>query len=363
MIEFVDLLRQYEAIKEEINHAIQQVINDSAFVGGPYVSKFEEEFKDYIGTKHCVGCANGTDAIELGLQAMGVGPGDEVLVPAISWISTAEAVTMIGATPVFVDVHPDFYTIDIDQIAAKITERTKAIIPVHLYGQAVDMVSLMALAKSHNLKVLEDCAQAHGAQYNGQTVGTFGDCGTFSFYPGKNLGAYGDAGAIVTNNADIAERVAMIGNHGQQGKHNHLIEGRNSRLDSIQAAILSVKLPYLNEWTEARIRHARKFSELLDASKVIAPNEIDNGKHVYHLYVIRSNDRTGMQEYLLNREVQTAIHYPQALPLLPCYQRFGYRMEDFPHAARITSEILSLPMHAGLREDEIEKVCALINQF
>ena len=360
-IPFVDLKAQYNSIKEEMDTAIHAVIDNTAFVAGHYASLFEQQFADFIGVKHCIGCANGTDSLEMLLKAMGVGPGDEVIVPAISWISTSEVVSTVGATPVFVDVHPQYYTIDIDKIEEKITSKTKAIIPVHLYGQPVDMPRLMQLARKHHLKVLEDCAQAHGAQINGQMIGTFGDCASFSFYPGKNLGAYGDAGGMVTNNDEIAKIARMIGNHGQQGKHNHLMEGRNSRLDGLQAAVLSVKLKYLHQWTEGRIVNANKYSELLKNAEVTIPTVIEGGKHVFHLYVIRTQNRDAVMQYLKDAGIGVAIHYPTALPLLKCYESRGYTKEDFPVAYAVTQEIISLPMYAELSDKHIQEVTKLLH--
>lgn len=360
MIPFVDLKAQYNSIKAEIDEAIQNVISQTAFIGGSYAAKFEKEFADFLGVNHCIACANGTDSLEILLQAMGVGQGDEVLVPAISWISTSEAVSSLGAKPVFVDVDPNFYTIDLDLIEAKITAKTKAIIPVHLYGQPVDMVRLMEIARQHGLKVLEDCAQAHAAEFNGQKIGTFGDCASFSFYPGKNLGAYGDSGGMVTNDPEIARVARMIANHGQEGKHNHLMEGRNSRMDGMQAAILSVKLKYLSEWTAARIANAKTYTALLKDSGLDLPAVIENGKHVFHLYVIRTKDRTALMEKLKAEGIGVAIHYPTALPFLKCYEAMNHQIEEFPVAHQLTQEIVSLPMFAELKRSEIELVCQQI---
>ena len=363
MIPFVDLKAQYRSIQEEIDEAIKNVINETAFIGGKYAAKFEVEFAAFLNVRHCIACANGTDSLEILLKAMGVGEGDEVIVPAISWISTSEAVSSVGATPVFVDIAADYYTIDISKIEAKITSKTKAIIPVHLYGQPVDMVSVMRIAKKHNLKVLEDCAQAHEAEFNGQRVGTFGDCASFSFYPGKNLGAYGDAGGMVTNDYEIARKARMIANHGQEGKHNHIIEGRNSRMDGVHAAVLSVKLKHLDKWTTLRIQHSKTYSEQLAQSSVTAPSVIKNGKHVFHLFVIRSEKRDELMEHLKAYDVQVAIHYPKALPFLECYTDREFKEVDYPVAAQIQGEILSLPLFPELTENQISKVTELINEF
>lgn len=360
MIPFVDLKAQYLSIQTEIDEAIQSVINKTAFIGGSYAAKFEKEFAAFHGVKHCIACANGTDSLEILLQAMGIGAGDEVLVPALSWISTSEAVSTIGATPVFVDIDPDYYTIDLDLIEAKITAKTKAIIPVHIYGQPVDMIRLMEIAKKHNLKVLEDCAQAHSATINGQKIGTFGDCASFSFYPGKNLGAYGDSGGMITNDDEIARIARMIANHGQEGKHNHLMEGRNSRMDGIQAAVLSVKLKYLNQWTDARIANSKEYDVLLKDSAVVTPKVLEKGKHVFHLYVIRSKNRAELMERLEAENVGISIHYPTALPFLDCYKNRNHQIEDFPVAHEVTQEIISLPMYAELSKESIKTVANII---
>lgn len=363
MIPFVDLKLQYEALKSEIDEAIKNVISDTAFISGKYAKKFEKEFEAYIGIEHCIACANGTDSLEILLKAMGITIGDEVIVPAASWISTSEAVSAVGAIPVFVDIDPDYFTINISKIEEKITSKTKAIIPVHLYGQPVDMISLMKIAKKHDLKVMEDCAQAHGAEFNGQKIGTFGDCASFSFYPGKNLGAYGDAGCMVTNNDELARRSRMIANHGQEGKHNHLIEGRNSRMDGLHAAVLSVKLKYIDAWTDLRIKHYENYNKELSSSKCKLPNIIKNGKHVFHLYVIRTQKRDELKSFLATKEIQSVIHYPKALPFLECYSSMKYKETDFPVAAQYQNEILSLPMFAELTNNQIKKITSSIKEW
>lgn len=363
MIPFVDLKAQYQSIKEELDAAMQEVIENTAFIGGAYAAQFEKEFAAYLGVEHCIACANGTDSLEILLQVLGVGAGDEVIVPAISWISTSEAVSSLGGTPVFVDIDPTYYTLDLQQVEAAITDKTKVIIPVHLYGQPVDMPQLMEIANKHGIKVLEDCAQAHGATVNGQKIGTFGHCASFSFYPGKNLGAYGDAGGMVTNDAEIAKIARRIANHGQEGKHNHLMEGRNSRLDGLQAAVLSVKLPYLEQWTAARIANAKNYDQLLANSGLTLPKVLDKGKHVFHLYVIRSQERDALMKRLEEKNIGTAIHYPTALPFLTCYEDRGYTKEDFPVAYQVTQEILSLPMYAELTKEQQEEVVACLQSL
>ena len=363
MIPFLDLYRQFKTIDVSINYAIEQTIVNSSYIGGNSVKEFEKSYSDFLGINHTIGCANGTDAIEILLQAMGVQSGDEVIVPAISWISTSEAVSSVGATPIFVDVDPVYYTIDVDRIQSVISSKTTAIIPVHLYGQPVNMVRIMEIAKQHNLKVLEDCAQAHGSTFNGQLVGTFGDASSFSFYPGKNLGAYGDAGCMCTNNNDIAVKARRIANHGQEGKHNHIEEGRNSRLDGLQASVLNVKLPHLSNWIKGRNKVASQYTSGIDNSDVILPNTIANGGHAYHLFVIRHPRRDKLKSYLFDAGVSTAIHYPKALPFLECYNNRNFIESDFPVASRLQNEILSIPMFPELLDTEIETIVSLINKF
>lgn len=362
-IQLVDLHAQYLTIKEDIDEAIKRTIADTSFIGGDEVRKFEQAFAQYIGVNHCVGCANGTDAIEIMLQAMGIGKGDEVIVPAISWISTSEAVSSVGATPVFVDIDPDTYCIDAKLIEAAINARTKAIIPVHLYGHPANMDSIMDIAGENNLLVLEDCAQAHGAEWNSQRVGSFGHAATFSFYPGKNLGAYGDAGGMVTNNSELAGKARMIANHGQKGKHNHLMEGRNSRLDGLQAAILNVKLSHLDHWTALRISHAGYYQELLKDTPLKLPHAQKETKHVYHLYVARTGNRSKLMDFLKQNGISTGIHYPQALPFLPCYQNLLDSVHDFPEASSAVSEVISLPLFPELTKGQLEHVATSIKNF
>jgi dTDP-4-amino-4,6-dideoxygalactose transaminase len=360
-VPFVDLYAQYLTIQREVDEAIALTIRESSFIGGKSVAMFEEEFAAWIGTQYAVACANGTDSIEMILHAAGIGPGDQVIVPAVSWISTSEAVSAAGARPVFVDVDADLL-IDIAQIEAAITPHTRAIIPVHLYGNPVDMHALMAVAKKHSLFVLEDCAQAHGATVRGKTVGTFGHAASYSFYPGKNLGAYGDAGAVLTSDRSLAERVRMIANHGQKGKHNHLIEGRNSRMDGMQAAILRAKLPHLHKWTAMRKLHADYYSAGLSKSGVITPRLREDVGHVFHLYVIQCHRRDELMAALSAQHIHTAIHYPTPLPALPCYAGHGYSQDAFPNASR-TSRILSLPMYAELTHGQMDHVIATVDAF
>lgn len=362
MIPLVDLKKQYDSIKSKIDNAIKEVLINSSFIGGNAVTEFENNFAKYLVVNHCISCANGTDSLEILLKALEIGKDDEVIIPAVSWISTSEAVSSVGAKPVFVDINSDYYTIDITKIEAKITNNTKAIIPVHLYGQPVDMIKLMAIAKKHNLKVIEDCAQAHGAEFNNKKIGSFGDCASFSFYPGKNLGAYGDAGAMVTNDTKIAEKARMIANHGQKEKHNHIIEGRNSRMDGIHAAVLNIKLKYLEKWTQQRIINANHYSKNIKANIVIKPKTIRGGKHVFHLYVIRTKKRKKLISYLKANGVSSAIHYPIALPFLKCYEYYNHKENDFPVSYKLTKEILSIPMFPELGLENIEYISKIINE-
>jgi dTDP-4-amino-4,6-dideoxygalactose transaminase len=362
-ITFVDLRKQYLSIREEIDSAISTVIDESAFVGGSYVKKFESDFASYLQMQYVIGCANGTDSLEMILKAYGISAGDEVIVPAISWISTAEVVNSVGATPVFADILPDLYTISPVEIEKKITSRTKAIIPVHLYGLPAEMNEIMALAGRYHLKVIEDCAQSHGAIYKNKMVGTIGDCASFSFYPGKNLGAYGDAGCVATNDGDLADKVRVIANHGQRKKNDHVSIGRNSRLDGLQAAILSVKLKHLEKWTSERIANACLYESLVTSAKIHKPLVPSYSRHVYHLYVIRTKERGQLQRKLDQKNISYGIHYPTALPFLPPYNTEGNNVaEDFPVASVYQNETLSIPMFAELTKEEIEYIADVLNE-
>ncbi|RED96630.1 DegT/DnrJ/EryC1/StrS family aminotransferase [Marinoscillum furvescens] len=354
-IPFVDLKAQYESIKSEIDSAITEVISNSSFVGGRVVQEFEEAFASYIGVDYCVSCANGTDSMEIILKAMGIGSGDEVIVPANSWISTAEVVNNVGAEPVFVDVLPDEYTINPELIELAITSKTRAIIPVHLYGLPARMPEIMKLAARFGLKVIEDCAQAHGAEIAGKKVGAFGHAGSFSFYPGKNLGAYGDAGGIVTDDQELAIRCKQIGNHGQLKKHDHQVIGRNSRMDAIQAAVLNVKLTYLNEWSQKRIIAAHCYSDLL-AEKICCPTTPKEYKHVFHLYVVRLGDRKRVMEAFTNAGIGYGIHYPRPLPFVSAYAYQGHEPSEYPVADALSKQILSLPIFPEISELQLKQV-------
>jgi dTDP-4-amino-4,6-dideoxygalactose transaminase len=363
-VPFADLHAQYRAIRAEIDAAIARVIADSAFIRGPYVEAFEQAFASAVGAGHCVSCANGTDSLYIAMKALGVRPGDEVLAPAHSWISTTETITQAGATVVFCDTDRETYTIDPAQIEARITSRTVGIIPVHLYGQPADMDAVMTIARRHRLWVIEDCAQAHLARYNGRLVGSFGNAASYSFYPGKNLGAMGDAGAITTDDAELARRMAMFARHGGLTKGDHQIEGINSRLDGLQAAVLSVKLPLLPEWTARRRTVASGYGERLQAVDGLTTPRVAAGReHVWHLYVVQHARRDALAAHLRERGVQTAINYPVALPFVPAYARFGHRPEDFPVAYAHQSRILSLPMFAEMSVEQLNHVAASIRDF
>lgn len=356
-IPFVNLKAQYQSIKPEIDAAIAGVIENTAFIGGKYVKDFETAFGTYIGRKFCIGCGNGTDALEIALRAVGIKSGDEVIVPANSFIATSEAVSNIGAKVVFVDNNPQYYTIDTSKIKAKITSRTKAIISVHLYGLPAEMDEVMVIAREYGLKVIEDTAQAHGATYKGKKVGTFGDAACFSFYPGKNLGAYGDGGAILMDDEKSATYARMLANHGRVSKYDHEFEGRNSRMDGIQAAVLNVKLKYLDSWSAARRRNADLYCKYLKGTGLQLPSFPSYSTHVFHLFAILVEKREEIQVALKSKGIDTGVHYPIALPLLQAYKSLGHRPSDFPVSSGQMGKLLSLPMFAELTENEITFTC------
>lgn len=363
-IPFVDLKNQYRSIKTDIDTAIQRVIEETAFIGGTHVKQFERAFENIYNVKHCIGCANGTDAIYIILKMLGIGAGDEVITTASSWISTSETIGQTGATPVFVDIEPDYFTIDVKKIEEKITPRTKAIIPVHLYGQVADLESLARICEQHNLYMIEDCAQSHFSQHKSRNAGTWGIAGTLSFYPGKNLGAYGDAGAIITNDDQLAEKCRMYANHGALIKHQHYIEGINSRLDGLQAAILNAKLPHILRWTDQRIANAKIYSELLkDIPQIRIPVQRPDSRHTWHLYVIRAERRNELAAWLKEKGIETAVHYPTPLPFLAPYQYLQATREDYPVAAAYQQEILSIPMYPELSTEQIQYVANSIASF
>jgi len=361
-IPFVDLHAQYLSIKDEIDEAIAKVIAESAYIRGRQVEAFEQAWAKTLGVQRCVSCANGTDAIYIALRALGLRHGDEVITSAHSWISTSETITQAGGRVVFCDTDEDTFTIDPLDIERKITPTTVGIIPVHLYGQPADMEVIMAIAKKHNLWVIEDCAQAHLAKYHGELVGTFGNVATFSFYPGKNLGAYGDAGCVVTNDDRLADWMATFARHG--GKGDHVMEGINSRMDGLQAAILNAKLPYLPAWTAARRDVAARYDALLgDVGDVITPKAVRGRDHVYHLYVVRTENRDALRKHLSEAGISTGLNYPKALPFYPAYSYLGHVPKDFPVSCFNQSRILSLPIYPEMGTEMIDYVVKCIDGF
>lgn len=357
MVPFLNLKTQHQTLKAEILAALSEVLDSTAFAGGSFVTRFEEEFSKYCGTNHSVGVGNGTDALWFALLALGVGQGDEVITVPNTFIATAEAITYCGAKPVFIDVDEETYTMDPRLIEKAITSRTKAIIPVHLYGQMADMDPIIEIARKHKLAVIEDACQAHGAEYKGKRAGSIGDVGCFSFYPGKNLGACGEAGACVTNNPELRARMAMFRDHGQARKYYHSVVGWNGRMDGFQGAILSIKLKHLNDWTSARRSHAQAYTRAFaNTHGLLTPKEASYGKHVYHLYVLRVKQRDQVLKNLAERGVNCAIHYPVPLHLQDAYKDLGLGPGSYPISERCSQEIISLPMFPELSESEIETV-------
>lgn len=356
-VPFLNLKAQHQALKAEILAAVSEVLDSAAFAGGPYVAKFEEQFAAYCTTKYAVGVGNGTDALWFALLALGIKPGDEVITTPSTFIATAEAITYCGATPVFVDIDEETYNMDPKLLERAITPRTKAVIPVHLYGQMADMDPIMEVARRHKLHVVEDASQAHGAEYKGKRAGTIGDVGCFSFYPGKNLGACGEGGACVTNNSDLRAKIAMFREHGQAKKYYHDVIGWNGRMDGIQGAILSIKLKHIESWTEARRGHARAYNAgLAKVHGVLTPKEAAYARHVYHLYVLRVKNRDRVLKNLADRGVNCAIHYPVPLHLQEAYKSLGIPKGTFPVSERCAEEILSLPMFPELTPEDINTV-------
>jgi dTDP-4-amino-4,6-dideoxygalactose transaminase len=364
-VPFLDLKRQYLNHRAELDAAMQSVMDSSAFIGGEHLKRFEDGFAAQMGVHHCIGVGNGTDALYIALRMLGIGSGDEVITAANSWISTSETITQTGASVVFADVEEYSFTIDPRDIERKITPRTKAVVPVHFHGNVADMEAISDLCQRHGLLLIEDCAQAHFAQFHGRNVGTFGQAATFSFYPGKNLGAYGDGGAIVSNDHLLSERMLRFARHGALHKYDHTMEGINSRLDALQAAVLNVKLGHIQEWTEARRRNAAIYGRLLsDVPELVLPSERENCRHVYHLYVIRCLERRNeLMTHLQSRGIGCMLHYPVILPLLEAYRHLGHRPHDFPVACAHQQQILSLPMFPELKLEEIETVCKTIKDF
>ncbi len=366
----VDLQKQYLRIKSQIDDAIQSVLSSTAFIQGPQVKEFAAALGKFAGAPHVIPCANGTDALQISMMALDLKPGDEVIVPVHTYVATAEVIALLGLTPVFADVNESTFNIDVDQIEKLITRKTKAIVPVHLYGQCADMEKILAIARAHNLHVIEDAAQALGAEYrfadgSRKTAGTMGIVGTTSFFPSKNLGCYGDGGAIFTSDASLAEKIRMIANHGQRVKYQHDIIGVNSRLDTLQAAILNVKLKYLEGYTAARNAVAKFYDEHLKSGNVVTPARAANSTHVFHQYTlkIRNRDRDDFQKYLAGQGIPTMIYYPIPLHLQTAYRRAGFGEGSFPVTEKLSKTVISLPIHTEMETKELEFICETINKF
>jgi dTDP-4-amino-4,6-dideoxygalactose transaminase len=360
VIPLVDLRAQYHSIKDEIDRAIFDVLESSQFILGKEVAAFEEQFAAYCGAAHGIGVNSGTSALHLALLAVGVGPGHEVITVPFTFVATVAAILYAGATPVFVDIDPASFTMDVTRIEAAITPRTRAILPVHLYGQPADMDPILEIARRHRLVVIEDAAQAHGAEYQGRRAGSLGALGCFSFYPGKNLGAYGEAGAVVTSNPEYNRTIRMLRDWGAEDKYEHRLKGYNYRMEAIQGAILKVKLRHLDAWTDARRRHAAAYSRVLAPAGVQVPLELPYAKHVYHAYTIRTARRAELRERLQTSGVQTGIHYPIPVHLQPAYSDLGYKPGDFPISERAAKEVLSLPIYPELTDDQINRIASTI---
>lgn len=360
MIPFIDLKAQYLSIKDDVDAAIQGVLNSCQFTLGSEVAAFEGEFAAYCGAAHGIGVNTGTSALHLALLAAGVGPGDEVITVPFTFVATVSAIDYTGATPVFVDIDPASFTMDVSALEAAITERTKAIVPVHLYGQTADMDPIVEIARRHGLVVIEDACQAHGAEYKGRRAGSIGDLACFSFYPGKNLGAYGEGGMVVTASAEYARTIRMLRDWGAEKKYQHVLKGFNYRLEGMQGAVLRVKLRHLERWTEARRAAAARYDALFAGTAVAAPAVMHYARHVYHLYVVRTKHRQHWQDMLAAQGIQTGIHYPTPVHLLPAFAELGYRAGHFPHAERAASEVLSLPMFPELTEAQCAEVAGAV---
>jgi dTDP-4-amino-4,6-dideoxygalactose transaminase len=363
-VPFLDLKAQYASMRDEIQNAINEVLESTAFAGGPFVSRFEEEFAKFCECKYAIGVGSGTDALWLALLAAGVGRGDEVITVPNTFIATAEVITYCGAKPVFVDIEERTYNLNPEFLERAITKETKAVIPVHLFGQPADMDPILEIAKKYRLHVIEDSCQAHGALYKGKKAGSMGIAGCFSFYPGKNLGAFGEAGAVVTDDGELAKKIRVLRDHGQPRKYHHDVIGWNARMDGIQGAVLSVKLRYLDRWNEARRAHAKKYDNLLAVVDGIRlPMEKDYARHVYHLYAIRDSKRNALMSYLGDKGVACGIHYPVPLHRTKAYEYLGFRPGSFPVAELAASELISLPMYPELTDDQIAYVTDCIKAF
>jgi dTDP-4-amino-4,6-dideoxygalactose transaminase len=363
VIPFVDLKAQYAAIKHEIEPAIRGVLETTQFILGSEVAAFEEEFAAYCQTAHAIGVNTGTSALHLSLLAAGVGPGDEVITVPFTFVATVAAIVYTGAKPVFVDIDPDTFTMDVTAIESAIGSRTKAILPVHLYGQPADMDPILAIARKRGLVVIEDACQAHGAEYRGRRTGSLGDLGCFSFYPGKNLGAYGEGGMVTTHDAEYARKIRMLRDWGAERKYEHVLKGYNYRLEGIQAAVLRVKLRHLETWTEARRSAGALYDRLLAPSAVSTPRAAAYARHVHHIYAIRTRERAQWQEALHAQGIQTGIHYPIPIHLLPAYADLGYEAGQFPHSEQAAREVLSLPIYPELTREQCATVCQAVNEL
>ncbi|MBX2991943.1 MAG: DegT/DnrJ/EryC1/StrS family aminotransferase [Bacteroidetes bacterium] len=363
-VPFVDLHAQYQSLKHEMLPAVERIMETSQFILGKAVEDFEKQFAAAHGMKHCIGVGTGTDALHVVLWALNVGPGDEVITVSHTFIATAEAISLTGAKPVFIDIDPKTYTMNPALLEKAITPKTKAIIPVHLYGQPAAMTDIMEIAKRHGIPVVEDACQAHLAQYDGKFVGQFGVAAAFSFYPGKNLGAYGEGGGVTTNDDALAKKIRMLRDHGSEKKYHHAVWGHNYRLDGIQGAVLGVKLPRLNEWTEARRKHAAHYTRLLKGlGDLVLPEESSRAKHVYHLFVVQTRHREALQAHLTSREVLTGLHYPLPLHLQDAYKNLGYTRGDFPVTEQVAERGISLPMFAELTDEQVAYVASSIGDF
>ncbi len=363
-VNFIDLNRQYNSIKEEVDKAIQEVINQNAFAAGPFVKSFENNFAKAHSCKFCIGVSSGTAALHVSLMALEISIGDEVIVPSNTFFATAEAVSLTGATPVFVDCEEQYFNINPNAIEDKITKKTKAIVAVHLYGQPAKMDTIKKIAEKYNLYLIEDCAQSHLAEYKGCSVGTFGTFGCFSFYPGKNLGAYGEGGAVLTNDETMFKKIIALRNHGMTEKYHHEYIGHNYRLEGIQGAVLDVKLKYLTSWTKKRRENANLYRQYLsDVDEIVLPDEMPDVKHVYHLFVIRTQDRDGLANFLNDSGIYTGIHYPVPCHSQNAYAFLGYKENSFPVSEKYANEILSLPMFAELMGNEILFIADKIKEY
>jgi dTDP-4-amino-4,6-dideoxygalactose transaminase len=361
-VKFVDLGVQHKALENELQEVFSRVLANCSFVLGPEVERFEKAFASFCGVAHCIAVTNGTAALQLVLQGLGVGPGDEVITVPHTFIATAEAVNAVGARPVFVDIDPVSYTMDPSKVEAAITTRTKAIIPVHLYGQPADMDAISAIANKHKIPIIEDSCQAHGAKYKGRRAGSLGHAACFSFYPSKNLGACGEGGAVTTNDQELAKKIRMLRDHGSSKKYEHDFPAYNLRLEGVQGGVLAVKLPYLDGWNENRRILAKRYNELFVDSKVIVPKQLSYAEHVYHLYVVIVEDREALRKALSEQGIENGLHYPVPLHLQKAYAYLGYKKGDFPVSEHVAANHISLPMYAELPIEQVEYVAKAVRE-